>query len=250
MFWYEFYLRGIGHAEQCYDRLEEILSVALEHLLTCDCEDGCPNCTSRLITPYHVRNIELGEGIVASRRAAVVVLNSLLTGQSVTESLALLDTPREKRGMRFLPTVIEERRPQEPHKMPLDERTRRLMARKLDRDRLSKLPVDHPIDFTPPVGIPPPEQEETLAAPDAEKRSGYRAIRRTGDPLVRGLYQKLKGRSAAPKESERIEDESAAEDVSPSQSAVQPSGHRVIQVGDTLARRARQLKRKREAEQE
>lgn len=248
LFWYEFYLRGIGHAEQCYERLEEILSVALEHLLTCDCEDGCPNCTSRLITPYHVRNIELGEGIVASRRTAVVVLNSLLTGQSAVESLALLDVPREKRGQAFLPTVTGEFCQREPHKMPLDEHTRRLMARKLARDRLPKLPVDHPIDFTPPVGIPGPEGEETKVAPDAEKRSGHRAIHRTGDPIARGLYRKLKGRPIEPKASEPMDASASSEDAAPSPSTVGSSADRVIQVGDQLARRARQLKRKRGTE--
>jgi len=54
------------------------------------------------------------------------------------------------------------------------------MARKLERDRLPKLPVGHPIDLTPPEGIPPVEKKETVAAADAERRSGQPAIRRTG----------------------------------------------------------------------
>jgi len=170
MFWYEFYLHGIGNAEQCYEQLEEILPLTLEHLLTCDCEDGCPNCTARPITPYHVRNIELGEGQVESRRAAVVILNSLLTGQTVAESLALLNAPRERRGQQHLPTVTGEHRQAQPHRMPLDDRTRKLMLRKLERYRLPKLPVDHPWDAAPPVGIPQPESEEALVTTDAEVR--------------------------------------------------------------------------------
>ena len=236
MFWYEFYLHGIGHAEQCYERLEEIFSVALEHLLTCDCEDGCPNCTSRLITPYHVRNIELGEGIVASRRAAVVVLNSLLSGQSASESLELFNAPREKRGQQFLPTVTGEHRQQQPHKLHLNERTRGLMLRKVERSRSPKQPVDHSIAPTPPVGIPPPEEEETLPAADSEKRSGHRAIRRTGDDLSRRL-RKLNLQSGKPKVHEQGKTESpSSEDAPPNET--------VIQAGDQLARRARNLKRK------
>ena len=245
MFWFEFYLRGIGHAEQCYERLEEILPVALEHLLTCDCEDGCPNCTSRLITPYHVRNIELGEGTVESRRAAVVALNSFLTGQSAAESLTLLDAPRNKRGQKFLPTVTGEHRQQAPHKIPLDERTRSLMLRKLERARSPKLPVDHSIDLIPPVGLPPLEREETLTGADAEKRSGHSAIRRAGDPFSRRLRRKLESLTTEAKKPEPIEEEAVpSEDASPLPPAAKPSDDTVILAGDRLASRARKLKKK------
>jgi DEAD/DEAH box helicase domain-containing protein len=208
MFWYEFFLQGIGHAEQAYQRLEEILGVTLEQLLTCDCDDGCPNCTSRLITPYYVRNIELGEGWVASRRAAAVVLRSLLSGEPAAESLALVDSPRDKRGMRYLPSVTGEVRrrgdsvslgvlppaaevsfrpmvsptlafeetPREPHRLPLDERLRQLMLRKLERARSPRQPVDHPIDLRPPLGAPPPEPEESLRLSDAASWSSSCAV--------------------------------------------------------------------------
>jgi len=61
--------------------------------------------------------------------------------------------------------------------MTLNERTRRLMLRKLERSRVPKPTVDHPIDPVPSEGIPPAEQEEALTAADAEKRSGHAAIR-------------------------------------------------------------------------
>jgi hypothetical protein len=192
MFWYEFFLQGIGHAEQAYERLEEILGVALEQLLTCDCEDGCPNCTSRLITPYHVRNIELGEGWVASRRAAAVVLRSLLSGEPAAESLAVVDSPREKRGLRYLPSVTGEARRREPHRLPLDDRLRQLMLRKLERARSPREAVDHPIDLRPPVGAPKPEAEDSLQVSDATKRAGAQPIRHSGDPTARGLRRRLR----------------------------------------------------------
>ena len=191
MFWFEFYLKGIGHSEQCYERLEEILDLTLEHLLTCDCRDGCPNCTSRLITPYHVRNIELGEGTVPSRRAAVVILNSLLTGQSPADSLGLLDTPGRQRGMALLPTVTGERVQPEPHRLPLDERTRKLMLRKLERERNTKEPVDHPIELIPPEGPPPAEREETLGLADSARRSRSTSVRRSAPRLSRLVRQRV-----------------------------------------------------------
>ncbi len=245
MFWFEFYLKGIGHSEQCYERLEEILAVALEQLLACDCEDGCPNCTSRPITPYHVRNVELGEGTMHSRRAAAVVLNSLLTGQSVERSIAALEAPRP-RGQRHLPYVVAEPRLAKPHQMPLDLHTRRLMARKLDRQRLPKLPVDHPIDPFPPEGIPDREPDDTIAAADSEARSGAApirrtasgpeakpAIRRTGDKAARKALRRLKKRPKPPAEP-------PAPPSPPSEEASPP-----IKAGDSLAALARKRKRQR-----
>ena len=281
MFWYEFYLHGIGNSEQCYERFEEILAVTLDHLLTCDCDDGCPNCTSRLITPYHVRNIELGEGDVKSRRAAVVVLNSVLTGQSAEESLALLEAPRENRGQRFLPTVTMEPEQREPHRMPLNDRTRGLMVRKLDRSLRPKQPVDHAIDFQPKVGVPPKDEKrptepvepvEPSVPAEEKKQRSKRDIRQKGSALSRRLSRELGALSkGAAKPSREEEEPTPAQSVpsslqpigdpepgslprgresdlplvSPRPAEAESTGGAVIQAGDDLARRARKLKRKR-----
>ena len=193
MFWFEFYMHGIGNSEQCYDRLEEILAATLEHLLTCDCEDGCPNCTTRLITPYHVRNIELGEGNGPfSRRAAAVILNVMMNGKTIEESVTLLDQPDRKRGQEFLPSVVDRARLTTPNRMPLNERTRNLLLRKVERSRFAKSARDHKIALTPPVGATA-EAVETLAVSDSERRSGSTAIRLGGDRLSRKLRQRLDG---------------------------------------------------------
>ena len=144
MFWFEFFRHGIGHAEQCYERLEEILPIALQHLLTCDCDDGCPNCTSRLITPYHVRNVELGEGLVHSRRCAVVMLNSLLSGQSASQSASLLENSQRKRGQQFLPAVVGEQRRSKPHRIYLSTHAKRRRVPQLQRlARKNRLSLNH-----------------------------------------------------------------------------------------------------------
>ena len=253
MFWYEFYLKGIGHSEQCYERLEEILAVALEQLLTCDCDDGCPNCTSRPITPYHVRNVELGEGTSHSRRAAAVVLNSLLAGQPVDASIALLDADRP-RGQRFLPYVQARPRLVTPHHMPLDLRTRRLLARKLDRQRLPHLPVGHAVEPIPPEGIPDREPDATASASDSEARSGHpairrgpsssaspSAIRRTGDKTARNALRRLKPK---PKDSPPPEPPAPAAPPPPPPPAESPPPA-PIKAGDRLAALARKRKRRR-----
>ena len=244
MFWFEFYRHGIGHAEQCYERLEEIMPVVLEHLLTCDCEDGCPNCTSRLITPYHVRNIELGEGMVHSRKAAVIVLNSLLTGQSASQSSELLKVKRERRGQRYLPTITGEARQSQPHRIPLDERTRRLMLRKVERSRVAKEAVDHAIEQSAPVGLPVRESAESSTMTDVERRVGRKAIRHSGDPLVRRLQSRLDARlqqqavkAATPTPPPPAEPK---QDTEP---GVEEENTAAITLGDSLARRAHKLKR-------
>jgi len=238
MFWYEYYLHGIGSAEQCYERLEMILALALEHLLICDCEDGCPNCTSRPIAPYHVRNIELGEaGRPESRRAAVAILNGVLTGQSVKESLSLFAAPREKRGQRYLPNVVNEPQLSRPHRMPLSERTANLMRRKLARERVSKPKIDHPVQIAVPTGFPAIEREETLDESDSERRSGHQAIRRRSGNLSKRVRRKLRG----------IEKEKTGK---PSRSPETGKTGNVrgqpqaVHAGSDLARRVRRVKRR------
>ena len=245
MFWYEFYLRGIGHSEQCFERLEDILSVTLEHLLTCDCDDGCPNCTSRLITPYHVRNIELGEGIVASRRAAVVILNSLLTAQSAEQSMALLDAHRPRRGMAFLPTVVGQPQLREPHRTPLGDRTRRLLFRKLKRDEEMKEALDHPIASTPPTQPKQRPEKRSLHRKAANVKDKPAAIQRKSDPLSRKLRAQLESSSPGTKPPANGSQQSPAL-ARPARSASTPSptDGRLVTAGDPVARRA--LKRKRE----
>jgi DEAD/DEAH box helicase domain-containing protein len=246
MFWFEFYLHGIGNSEQCFDRMEAILSTALEHLLTCDCDDGCPNCTSRLITPYHVRNIELGEGnMPTSRRGAVVILNCILNGASVQESVELLNTPREKRGQSNLPSIVDRPRLTEPNRLPLDDRTRNLLLRKLERSRHPKEELDHQINLEPELGAAA-ESENTLEQADAEMRSEHRSIRHAADPISRKLRRKLDGvRSGKPsdKEAKTGDSERKIREIEQnSKGSIQPHKD-PIQAGDSIARRAR-LRRK------
>ena len=231
LFWFEFYLHGIGNAEQCFDRLEMILATSLEHLLACDCDDGCPNCTSRIITPYHVRNIELGEGGGPfSRRAAVVILNSILTGDSVHESVKLLSVSRPRRGQQFLPSIIDQPRLTEPNRMPLDRRTRELLLRKLERSRHPMQAVDHTIDLRPPVGADS-ESEETLGQADAVRRSQHAAIRHSADPLSRKLRRNL-------------DLVARAKPAPPTPPAPDSTTPQPVLGGDSVARRARLRKKK------
>ena len=108
--------------------------------------------------------------------------------------------------------------------MPLDERTRRLMLRKLERDHLPRLPVDHSIDFTLPVGIPGSEGKEAPSTTPVDS-TDRPAVHTDRDALNRRLRDKLKGRTV---------DSSEREPPPPSST---------LQVGDPVARRVRRLKR-------
>jgi DEAD/DEAH box helicase domain-containing protein len=44
LFMFDRYPGGLGFAEQGYARLEELAAAALEHLESCECDDGCPAC--------------------------------------------------------------------------------------------------------------------------------------------------------------------------------------------------------------
>lgn len=44
LFMFDRYPGGLGFAEQGYARLDELATAALEHLETCDCDNGCPAC--------------------------------------------------------------------------------------------------------------------------------------------------------------------------------------------------------------
>ncbi len=250
MFWYEFYLHGIGHAEACFERLEEILTLTLDHLRACDCQDGCPSCTGRLIIPYHVRNIELGEGIVASRRAAAAILGAILSGDSVCGSLQQVDAPVKRNSVLFSAPSgrVNRSRP-----MPLDERTRSLLIRHLERRRNPPLPVDHAVDFDPPEGIPSVESIRKRKKTDQECRSGHSVLKSESQTPVK-LRRRLDsiGKKVPAKRNRSSMTSSPAVDEKGTGSASnrknETDDHPVIshiRIGDPIARKARMRRKKR-----
>ena len=44
VFFFDRYPGGLGFSEQGYARLDELAERALEHLMACECERGCPSC--------------------------------------------------------------------------------------------------------------------------------------------------------------------------------------------------------------
>ncbi len=78
LFIFERYQHGLGFTEKAYERLHEIMPRVLEHIKACDCVDGCPVCVGKPLRQYASWNVELHEGHIPSRRAAIMILERLL----------------------------------------------------------------------------------------------------------------------------------------------------------------------------
>ena len=107
--------------------------------------------------------------------------------------------------------------------MPLNDRTRALLSRKMQRSELRKQDVDHPIELNPVVGQLNTDRKRSVAKP---QEGSSRTIHRSGDPLTRKLRQRLSTQSPG---------EQPREQPTPPQSNTNP----VIQAGDSVARRAK-----------
>ena len=68
------------HAHRGYMEFERLLSMCLEMVADCDCENGCPSCVglSNLRPPLH-QDPDLGAGwTIPSKEAALIMLRWLL----------------------------------------------------------------------------------------------------------------------------------------------------------------------------
>jgi DEAD/DEAH box helicase domain-containing protein len=75
LFLFDRYPGGLGFAEQGYGRLDEIARGALEHLLACECNGGCPSCVGMpLLRPAQQQDPDLGHGRAIPGKAAALVL--------------------------------------------------------------------------------------------------------------------------------------------------------------------------------
>lgn len=117
--------------------------------------------------------------------------------------------------------------------MLLNDRTRALLSRKIERSQLGKQEVDHAIDINPVVGTNS-DISRRRSVGEADKLPGNLTIRRSGDPLTRKLRQRLLTTSQ-----EELQSRQQDKSVSPS-SQTGP----VIKAGDSVACRAK-LRRKR-----
>ena len=80
IFVYDRFHGGLGYSQRGYDEFERLLSMCLEMVEDCDCEDGCPSCVglANLRPPLH-QDPDLQAGwAIPSKEAALIMLRWLL----------------------------------------------------------------------------------------------------------------------------------------------------------------------------
>lgn len=78
LFIYERYPWGLGFTEKAYERLDEILVAVRRHIRQCGCEEGCPCCVGKPLRQFATWNVERHEASIPSKRAAMALLDGLL----------------------------------------------------------------------------------------------------------------------------------------------------------------------------
>jgi len=247
IFIYERYPLGLGFTEKAYERLSEILPAAYDAIRTCPCEAGCPCCVGKPLRQETVWNVERGEASIPSKASALMILELLIGDGSdlnAPEAYVLSDSPEAVRG-----------------------RVEQALRRRLERMREPEL--FHPIDPKPETKYPEVEPRESLSTPDvavrAERRRDFtRELRKRLaqkkeveglDPLAPPVPSppgmSKRGSSLPPGAFTKSGTEAAmsgakgAPPVKPSPARTpNPESRTPISSGDSLASRARKMKRK------
>jgi len=248
-FIYERYPLGLGFSLTAYEQLHEIMPAVLDHLRKCPCKDGCPACTGKPLRQYTTWNVERGEASIPSKSAALMILEGFLgdgTNLQNPDSYRLSDSE-----------AAEE--------MELELALRRRL------ERMREPELFHPIEPEPKIETEYPEAEDTEALAEADvtrrstrRRSFEKELRKriaksiptdklpADGPAGEGPKGvRRRGGNVPPTAfpSRPTERESVPADETP---AAPPDAEKAtpepIKQGDSLAAKARKMKRKRESE--
>ncbi len=249
IFIYERIPYGLGFTREAYERLHLIMPAVLENIRNCPCEDGCPCCTGKPLRQYAVWDVQRGEASIPSKAAARMILEGLLgdgANLACPDAAALSDGDEGE-----------------------EVRLERALRRRLERMREPE--VFHPIKPEPEVKTeyPAPEDTKTLDLPDVDRRAGRRIDfhknlrKRLAKKLGHdGLPPDAPGQPAPPGTKQpggvvrptdfpgrpaRAKAPAPDADQPPADEAKQAPG-KDIRLGDSLAARAKRLKKKRDAD--
>jgi DEAD/DEAH box helicase domain-containing protein len=152
IFIYERYPHGLGFTQTAYERLHELMPAVLDEIRNCPCVDGCPCCVGKPLRQYAVWNVERGEGSIPSKAAAIMILKGLLgdgTNLDNPDSSALTDSEASD-----------------------EVRLEMALRRRLERMRQPQ--VFHPIEPRVETRYPDAERPEALSSADVAERSARR----------------------------------------------------------------------------
>jgi len=246
IFIYERYPLGLGFTEKAYEMLHEIMSAVLDHIRKCPCEDGCPCCVGKPLRQYATWNVARGEAHIPSKRAALMILEGYL-GDMTNLQNADVDSLTDSEA---------------DHELRLETALRRRL------ERMREPQIFHPISPRPQTQYPAVEDPETLDEPDVAVRQRRR---RSLDKELRKRIAKSVPSDELPPDVGRVEApegmskqtnkppthfpgrprkkrEKVGSDRDATDPGTQPNeeeGGAAIEQGESLAAKARRLKKKR-----
>ena len=152
IFVYERYPHGLGFTEKAYELLHEVMPAVRDHVRNCACADGCPCCVGKPLRQYATWNVERYEAHIPSKASALMVLEGLLGEGRHLENADTHALTDAEPGNRL--------------------RLERALRRRLERMREPQ--VFHPIE--PRVGTKYPDAEaaRSLPTPDVVRRADKR----------------------------------------------------------------------------
>jgi len=236
IFVYERYPHGLGFTEKAYELMDRILPAVLEHVGHCACDDGCPCCVGKPLRQYATWDVERGEASIPSKRAALMILGGLLADGA---NLVNPDTHAMTDGETGELLRLEQS-----------------LRRRLERTREPE--VFHPIEPHVKTEYPDAAKADEMAGADVAKRAKRR----------RTFHRELDRRIAKKIETDQLSPFAAAEDLPPgtrkehsarrpddfsgeprvaeekTTAGPPPKPKEPIELGDSLAARARKLKPK------
>ncbi|OPZ84519.1 MAG: ski2-like helicase [bacterium ADurb.Bin429] len=218
LFIYERYPRGLGFTEKAYEHLHKLLPAVLTAIKACPCAEGCPCCTGKPLRGELVWNPERGEAAIPNKAAAIMILEGLLGDGSnleAADTMALTDSTEAER-------------------LRLDADLRRRL------ERMREPQVVHPIQPRVETAPAQVEQTETLPEPDVARRGDRR--RDFGRELRKRIVQRLEAEPLPPNLPPPGM-KTGAGVLPPTAFPGKPVSP--VELGDSLAARARRLKKER-----
>jgi len=236
IFVYERYPHGLGFTEKAYELMDRILPAVFEHVTSCPCEDGCPCCVGKPLRQYATWSVDRGEASIPSKRAALMILEGLLgdrTNLVNPDTDAMTDSDEGE----FI-------------------RLEQSLRRRLERMREPQ--VFHPIEPKIKTQYPDATPKEELGGADVtdrakKRRSFHRELRRR---IAKKIETDQLSPYAPPAEpppgthkprhTRRPDDFAGKPDTSGEAvtDGTPPKPERTIKLGDSLAARARKLRKK------
>ena len=248
IFIYERFRLGLGYTRKAYEMLDLIMPAVLDNIRNCPCEQGCPCCVGKPLRQYAVWNVERGEASIPSKPAAIAILEGYLgdgSNLSAADTYTLSDSDAAE--------AI---------------RLEQSLRRRLERGREPE--VFHAITPNIETGYPEIEKPDQLLAPDvtarADRRTDHekdlrkRLAKKIGlaglDPFGAAAQQPMPDHlhtpgsgnlsprhfSGKPNEKHSTAPASGCADDATGEAADKPD---TIKLGDSLAARAKRLKRER-----